>query len=180
MGRIGIMDRSQNYAFFCIYLHYISFAFHLHFICILHRPGIDIFALHFINILKCQINVKQRHGDSQNRYVALQSAFCNADTDKSWFSFLFHFWGGLPNNHMVRRVVLLLLLQQQQDELDDDGPSMQSPYDNEGRRRDRRVPRPALHHPRLSPWTQLLNSVNDQALITSYGIYFESFLTLLT
>ena len=92
-----------------------------------------------------------------------------------------HFWGGLPIIHMVRRVVLLLLLQQQQDELDDDGPSTRSPYVDEGRRRhDRRVPRPALHHPRLSPWTQLLNSVNDQALITSCGIDFDSFLTLLT
>ena len=81
---------------------------------------------------------------------------------------------------MVRRVVLLLLLQQQQDELDDDGPSMHSPYNNEGRQRhDRWVPRPALRHPRLSPWTQLLNSANDQALITSCGIDFESFLTLL-
>ena len=92
-----------------------------------------------------------------------------------------HFWGGLPNIHMVRRVVLLLLLRQQQDELDDDGPSTRSPYDNEGRRRrDRRVPCPALRHPRLSPWTQLLNSANDQALITSCGIDPESFLTLLT
>ena len=81
---------------------------------------------------------------------------------------------------MVRRVVLLLLLQQQQDELDNDGPSTRSPYDNEGRRRhDRWVPRPALRHPRLSPLTQLLNSVNNQALITSCGIDFESFLTLL-
>ena len=82
---------------------------------------------------------------------------------------------------MVCRVVLLLLLQQQQDELDDDGPSTRSPYNNEGRwQHDRRVPRPALRHPRLSPWTQLLNSANDQALITSCGIDFESFLTLLT
>ena len=91
-----------------------------------------------------------------------------------------HFLGGLPIIHMVRRVVLLLLLQQQQEELDD-GPSMQSPYVDEGRRRhDRRVPHPALCHPRLSPWTQLLNSANDQALITSCGIDFDSFLTLLT
>ena len=82
---------------------------------------------------------------------------------------------------MVCRVVLLLLLQQQQDELDDDGPSMRSPYIDEGRgRRDRRVPRHALRHPQLSPWTQLLNSANDQALITSCGIDFDSFLTLLT
>ena len=81
---------------------------------------------------------------------------------------------------MVRRVVLLWLLQQQQDELDDDGPSTQSPYDNEGRRRrDQRVPGPALHHPQLSPWTQLLNSVNDQALIAGCSIDFKSFLTLL-
>ena len=91
-----------------------------------------------------------------------------------------HFFGELPIIPMVRRVVLLLLLQQQQDELDDDGPPMQSPYVDEGRRRhDRRVPRPALHHPRLPPWTQLLNSANDQALITSCGVDFDSFLTLL-
>ena len=82
---------------------------------------------------------------------------------------------------MVRRVVLLLLLQQQQDELDDDGPSTRSPYVDEGRQRhDRRVPHPALCHPQLSPWTQLLNSANDQALIMSCGIDFNSFLTLLT
>ena len=91
-----------------------------------------------------------------------------------------HFWGGLPIIHMVRRVVLLLLLQHQQDELDDDAPSMRSPYIDEGRQRyDRWVPHPALCHPRLSPWTQLLNSANDQALITSCSIDFESFLTLL-
>ena len=84
-----------------------------------------------------------------------------------------HFLGGLPIIHMV--------LQQQQDELNDDGPSTQSPYVDEGMwRRDRRFPRPALRHPRLSPWTQLLNSANDQALITSCGIDFDSFLTLLT
>ena len=83
------------------------------------------------------------------------------------------FGGGLPIIHMV--------LQQQQDELNDDGPSTKSPYVDEGRwRRDRRFPRPALRHPRLSPWTQLLNSANDQALITSCGIDFDSFLTLLT
>ena len=71
--------------------------------------------------------------------------------------------GGLPN------------------ELDNDGPSTRSPYDNEGRRQhDRQVPCPALRHPRLSPWTQLLNSANDQALIASCSIDFESFLTLLT
>ena len=70
-----------------------------------------------------------------------------------------HFFGGLPIIHMVCRVVLLLLLQQRQDELDDDGPSTRSPYIDEGRRwRDRQVPRPALRHPRFSPWTQLLNS----------------------
>ena len=81
---------------------------------------------------------------------------------------------------MVRRVVLLLLLQQRQDELVDDGPSTRSPYIDEGRRwRDRRVPRPALCHPRLSPWTQLLNLANDQALITSCSVDFDSFLTLL-
>ena len=91
-----------------------------------------------------------------------------------------NFFGGSPIIHMVHRVVLLLLLQQQQDELDDDGPLTLSPYVSEGRwRRDRRVPRPALRHPRLSPWTQLLHSANDQALITSCGIDFESFLTLL-
>ena len=90
-----------------------------------------------------------------------------------------HFFGGLPIIHMVRRVVLLLLLRQQQDELDDDGPLTLSPYVSEGRRRrDRRVPHPALRHPQLSPWTQLLNSANDQALITSCGIDFELFLTL--
>ena len=33
-----ILDRSQNYAFFRINLHYISFALHLHFICISHSP----------------------------------------------------------------------------------------------------------------------------------------------
>ena len=72
------------------------------------------------------------------------------------------------------------LSQQQQNELNDGVPSMHSPYDNEGRwQRDRWVPRPALCHPRLSPWTQLLNLVNDQALITSCAIDFESFLTLL-
>ena len=61
-----------------------------------------------------------------------------------------HFLGGLPIIHMVCRVVLLLLLQK----LDDDGPSMQSPYGDEGRwQRDRRVPCPALRHPQLSPWT---------------------------
>ena len=81
---------------------------------------------------------------------------------------------------VIVEFILLLLLQQQQDELDDDGPLTQSPYVGEGRRRrDRRVPRPALRHPRLSPWTQLLNLANDQALITSCGIDFDSFLTLL-
>ena len=95
-------------------------------------------------------------------------------------SHFFHFLKGLPKNLMVHRVNLLLLLQQHQDELDDDGPSTHSPYDNEGRQwRDRWGPHPALHHPRLSPWTQLLNSANDQALITSCSIDFESFLTLL-
>ena len=81
---------------------------------------------------------------------------------------------------MVCQVVLLLFLQQQQDELDDGVSSMCSPYDNEGRwQHDRRVPRPALRHPRLSPWTKLLHSANDQALITSCGIDFDSFLNLL-
>ena len=106
--------------------------------------------------------------------------FRNADTHKNLASHFLHFFGGSPIIHMVHRVVLLLLLQQQQDELDDDGPLTLSPYVSEGRwRRDRRVPRPALRHPRLSPWTQLLHSANDQALITSCGIDFESFLTLL-
>ena len=58
--QILLMDRSQNYAFFCIYLHYISFA--LHFICITFAfciaPRIDIFALRLINISKFQINAK--------------------------------------------------------------------------------------------------------------------------
>ena len=95
-------------------------------------------------------------------------------------SHFFHFWGGLPKNHMVCLVVLLLLLQQQQDELNDGVSSLCSPYDNEGRcRRDRWMPRPALHHPQLSPWTKLLHLVNDQALITSCGIDFDSFLSLL-
>ena len=106
--------------------------------------------------------------------------FQNGDTHKNLGSHISSFFGGLPIIHMVRQVVLLLLLQQQQDELDDDCPSMQSPYVDEGRRRhDRRVPRPALH-PRLSPWTQLLNLANDQALIMSCSIDFDSFLTLLT
>ena len=93
----------------------------------------------------------------------------------------FHFLGGLPKNHMVHRVVLLLLLQQQQDELDDGVSSMHSPYDNEGRWwHDRWVPHPALRHPQLSPWTKLLHLANDQALITSCSIDFDSFLSLLT
>ena len=51
------MDRSQNYAFpppphlFALHFICITFAF-----CI--APRIDIFALHLINIWKCQINVK--------------------------------------------------------------------------------------------------------------------------
>ena len=77
---------------------------------------------------------------------------------------------------MVRRVVLLLLLQQQHDELNDGFSSMHSPNDNEGRWwHDRRVPRPALRHPRPSPWTKLLHSANDQGLITSCSIDFDSF-----
>ena len=92
-----------------------------------------------------------------------------------------HFLGGLPIIPMVCRVVLLLLIQQQQDELDDDGPLTRSPYVDEGRRRRNRwVPRLALRHPQLSPWTQLFNSANNQALITSCGVDFDSFLTLLT
>jgi hypothetical protein len=35
--------------------------------------------------------------------------------------------------------------------------------------RDRRIPRPSLHHPTLSSWTQIINSGNDQALITLTG-----------
>ena len=81
---------------------------------------------------------------------------------------------------MVCRVVLLFLLQQQQDELDDSVSSMCSPYDNKSRWWcDQRVPRPALRHPQLSPWTKLLHSANDQALITSCGIDFDSFSNLL-
>ena len=96
-------------------------------------------------------------------------------------SHFFHFLGGLPKNHMVRRVVLQLLLQQQQDELNNGVFSMHSPYDNEERQRhDRWVPRPALCHPQLSPWTKSLHSANDPALITSCGIDFDSFLSLLT
>ena len=48
----------------------------------------------------------------------------------SHFSFIF--WGDCQTFTWS-----IKLLQQQQDELDDDGPSTQSPYDNEGRwRRD--------------------------------------------
>ena len=64
LGRFDIqaqvitMDRSQNYVFFA----FICITFHLHYICIAFAfriaPGIDIFALHFISISKCQINVK--------------------------------------------------------------------------------------------------------------------------
>ena len=43
------MDRSQNYAFFRIYLYYISFALHLHFICILHYPP-ELVYLHYISL----------------------------------------------------------------------------------------------------------------------------------
>ena len=46
----------------CIYFTFICITFHLHYICISFTfciaPGIDIFALHFITISKCQINVK--------------------------------------------------------------------------------------------------------------------------
>ena len=52
------VDHSQNYAFFA----FICITFHLLYICISFAfriaPGIDIFALHFSNISKCQINVK--------------------------------------------------------------------------------------------------------------------------
>ena len=107
-------------------------------------------------------------------------SFRNADIHKIMVLIFLHFLGGLPKIHMVCRVILLLLLQQHQDELDDHGPSTRSPYYDDGRRwRDRWVPRPALRHPRLSPWTQLLHSANDQALITCCGIDFDSFFTLL-
>ena len=106
--------------------------------------------------------------------------FRNADTHKNLGCHFSSFFWGLPIIPMVHRVVLLLLLQQQQDELDDDGPLTRSPYVDEGRRRhDRWVPRPALRHPGFSLWTQLLNSANDQALITSCGVDFDLFLTLL-
>ena len=101
-------------------MHYFAFiciTFHLHYICISFTfciaPRIDIFALHFINISYIWHFEMLTH-------INLGSHF-------------FHFWGGLPKNHMVCRVVLLLLLQQQQDELDNGDPSMRSPYDNEGR-----------------------------------------------
>ena len=46
----------------CIYLAFGRISFHLHYICISFAfriaPRIDIFALHFISISKCQINVK--------------------------------------------------------------------------------------------------------------------------
>ena len=46
----------------CIYFAFICITFHLHYVCISFTfriaPRIDIFALHFINISKCQINVK--------------------------------------------------------------------------------------------------------------------------
>lgn len=42
-------------------------------------------------------------------------------------------------------------------------------------RRDRRIPRLALHHPQSSAWVQLLNSGNDQALITLTGLDFDTF-----
>ena len=106
--------------------------------------------------------------------------FRNADTHKNLGSQFSSFFGGLQIIPMVHRVVLLLLLQQQQDKLDDDGPLTRSPYVDKGRRRrDRPVPRPALRHPRLSPWTQLLDSANEPALIMSCGVDFDSFLTLL-
>ena len=46
----------------CIYFAFSRITFHLHYICITFAfriaPRIDILALHFINISKCQINVK--------------------------------------------------------------------------------------------------------------------------
>ena len=46
----------------CIYFAFLCITFHLHYICISFTfrisPRIDIFAIHFINISKCQINVK--------------------------------------------------------------------------------------------------------------------------
>jgi hypothetical protein len=41
--------------------------------------------------------------------------------------------------------------------------------------RDRRIPRVALQHPKTSPWMTLLDSRNDQALITLTGFDFETF-----
>ena len=70
MGRNSLLDRSQNYALhfigsfpgLCIYLAFGRISFHLHYICISFAfriaPRISIFALHFISISKCQINVK--------------------------------------------------------------------------------------------------------------------------
>ena len=46
----------------CIFFAFICITFHLHYICITFAfriaPRIYIFALHLINISKCQINVK--------------------------------------------------------------------------------------------------------------------------
>ena len=103
--------------------------------------------------------------------MALQLTFRNADTHKNLASHFSSFFWGIANHSHGPSSCLAV---------DHDGPLTVSPYVSEGRRRrDRRVPRPALRHPRLSPWTQLLHSANDQALITSCGIDFESFLTLL-
>ena len=51
----SLKNNNGSYAFilhlFALHFICISFTFHI-------APKIDIFALHFINILKCQINVK--------------------------------------------------------------------------------------------------------------------------
>ena len=47
------------------------------------------------------------------------------------------------------------------------------------RRRDRRLPRRALHYPQSSPWMKLFSSNNDQSLITVTGFDHRSFNLLL-
>ena len=61
--QIHIVSRIGSLPELCIYLAFnFCITFHLHYICISFTfriaPRIDIFALHFINISKCQINVK--------------------------------------------------------------------------------------------------------------------------
>jgi hypothetical protein len=46
------------------------------------------------------------------------------------------------------------------------------------RLRDRRIPHIGLHHPCLSAWCQLINSGNNQALITLTGLDFPTLLWL--